>query len=465
MSTFFGAFAAAAEESTSQIGTVIEITLNDATWYGSTAMYLSDGVASARGHAYRPIVTEWGEVRRGFEIQQSNLTPLEMTVTIANPGEGDTGATDVRDALEDGNQRGSAVTVWHVLPGNATDYALRFTGILERWSWKAGEVTLSIRTDDAALRGYLPNWAFTESEWSGLPGETAGIQVPLIYGTHDSTGLSSTGMVPAFPVHEVAEVGVYYYCPCLGQAKQIVDVYANGVVKTITTDYLINYSFTRAGKSFTIIQFLSAQAPGTVVTCDVKGYETTGNTGVSTTAPTGVLIDNPVEQMRHLLVNHAENAYQTGAWSASVGALVDAASWAEAAQWAETHGLEGAGYVGGTVERKMVGDILNEWLSSYPCFRAYWTASGTIGLRVLSLDFPGYRDSASPLLANVHELGEDGSFSYELDTTSITDSYSASYLYGQAYGDYFSSITVIDPDVGVGVSTSFDMPWSLARAT
>lgn len=471
--TFYGSFADRAAESASQIGTVVEITLNDATWYGGVDMYLSDGVANARGHAYRPIVTEWGEPRRGFDVQTSNLTPLEMSVTIANEGEGDTAATDVRDALENGNQRGSVASVWWVIPGNASDYALRFTGILERWSWKAGEVILTIRTDDAALRSFLPNWQLTASEWPHIPAVSIGVQVPLIYGTHDSTGLSGTGMVPCFPVYEQAEVGIWWHVVCLGQAKDVLDVYVNGTIKTegIGNDYLTAQTYMRAGKSYTLIVWVSAVAPGSVVTADVKGYETTGNTaavnaGFSDTNPTGTLVDNPVEQMRHLLVNHAEGVYRSGAWSTGAGSLIDVQSWAEAAQWAEAHGLEGAGYLGGTVDRKMVGDILNAWLNSYPCFRAYWTVAGKIALRVLSLDFPGYRGASSPpLLTAPHELGEDGSFAYDLDTTSITDSYSASYLYGQAFGDYFSSITVIDPDVDVEVSTSFEMPWSLARAT
>lgn len=460
--SFYGAFATHAERADSGIAPVLEITLNSAQWHGGTAMHFSAGVASARGTSYDPRVLEagWGDVKRAFSPSASDLSRLETTVTVADTDRA------VQTALEAGQQRGSAASIYWVVPGNATDYSLRFRGVLESWRYQPGQVELHLRTDDVALRSYLPNWTLLASEHSGIVQTSVGIHVPLIYGTHDSTGLSGTGMLPAFPIYEVDEVGIYYYVACLGQAKEILDVYVDGVVQTIGigNDYLVNYNYVKANKTYTVIQFLSAKTADNVVTFDAEGYETTGNTGVSTTAPSGTEIVNPVEQMRHLLVNHAENRYQSGAWDLTAGDLLDADSWAESAQWAAAHGLEGAGYLGGTTEKRYVVDIFNDWLESYPTFRAYWTAEGKIGLRVMSLDFPGYRQPTDPpLLVTADELGD--TFDYNLDSSDATDSFSASYLYGQAFGDFFSSLTVIDPELNEGISSQINMPWSVARAT
>lgn len=461
MSNFYGNFAALAADS-GDVGGVVEITLKSATWNGSTALNLSGSIASARGKGYYPRVISFGEVQRGFDVRSSSISPLEMEVAVAD-GEQDGYA--LKTALESGRQRGSAAAVYWVIAGNASDYATRFVGILDRWSYGPGVTTLVLRTDDRPLKSYA-GWPLTKSEWPEMPTESIGLIVPVPYGTHNSSGLSGTGMLPC-PCVRYGAGTVAWYVVCAGEAKSVLAVYQDGVAKTLGVDYAVNYGWSSVGKLYTIIGFLAGKIPAATaaITCDATGYEATGNTGGLSSAPTGAAFLNPVEQIRHFLVNWAEKEWTSGVWyTADASTLLDRASWALAAQWAERQQLEGAGYLGGAAESKQTGDVLNDWLSTWPCFRAYWTAAGRLGLSVIPLDFPGYRPATSPLLRTESEMGEGGSFSYSQDTANLTDQITGSYLYDQVQGQYLATLTVTNPDLGENVVTNVSLPWSIRRA-
>ncbi len=466
--TVAGAFLTAAAQDGHKIGPVCEITLLDATWRGSATLNLSSGIASARGKGYVPRILEWDDPGYGFDILGSNLTPLEVSVTVQDED------LELQTALETGDQRGSAVAWYWVVPGSATDYAQRFAGILDSWEYKRGSTILHCRTDDSALRTQLPNWALLRSEWPLLPSSEIGKYAPLPYGTLNSAGLTGTGQIKLIPVALVGSwsgtplvwtgtTGVYLVC--LGEAKSVKAVYVAGLLKTITTHYTISYSTAVAGRTYTLVTFTAGNIPSDkdAVTADVDGYEASGNTGSGTTAPTGALILNPVAQMRHLIVNHAEARYQTGAWGTATS-LLDETSWAAAEAWAASRKLEGAGFVGGSTASRSVGDELNRWLDTWRSFRACWTFDGRIGLYPIDLAWPGYRSATSdvPVLRREHERG-DG-LSYTLDPSEIADAVVGAYLYDEAAGAYAGSMTCYDPSIGENVSTQVEMPWSIRRA-
>jgi hypothetical protein len=457
MSSFAGDFAtiAASDVLASGICAVLEITLNDATWGASTALNLSDSVAAARGKGYLPNITEWSDPEYSFDLKSSNLTPLEIRVTVADED------FTLRDALENGNQRGSAAVIYWVVPGNATDYATRFTGILDRWEYRAGEVALYLRTDDAPLRSTMPRRTLVASEWPALPAASKGLPQPLVYGVHNSSGLSAAGMLRAIPVNWVAAT-TGWYLVSLGSVKLVRAVYKNGALQTYGVDYLPNYSGSAAGTQHTSIVFLGGHIPaeGDEITADVDGYEVSGNTASGTTPPTGALITNPVEQIRHAIVTHGENGWTGGAW-VTASSLLDESSWAEAAEWAALHVLEGAGYVG-TVGS--LGDLLNSWLDTWTPFRACWTPAGRVALHTVSLEWPGYRTATDPPLLRTESERTDGELSYVLDTTDITDSVVGGFLYDEVAGQYVGSLTVQDPDVGAGVQSNTDLLWAIRRA-
>lgn len=461
MSSYYGNFAAYAAQNSSLIAPVLEVDLNDASWRGGTQLYLSGSVATARGNSYdagRVGNAGWSEVKPYFEIRGPGLATLETTVTV-NDSDG-----LVKAALENGSQRGSAARIYYVVPGNATDYAIRFTGMLDSWEYRIGETTLKLRTDDRLTRTYFGH-GLTKSEWPNIPTASKGLIAPAVYGVHNSSGLSGTGMLPAICVDFTAGSKAWYI-GCAGEPKLLRDVWKNGILQTAGgVDYTRSYATTAAGRVYSVIKFVSIPAASDIITVDIDGYETTGNTAVTSTAPTGNTILNPVEQMRHFLINFAEYSYTSGAWYTTADSdAIDAQSWAEAAQFAERIGLEGAGYLGGDSRLLLVRDVFDEWLRTWQgFFRAYWTRSGTIGLRVLDLTWPGYRSTTdAPMLRTEHEL--DDSFSYTMETTDVTDSFAASYLFDQQQGIYVSSLEATDPDVGEQVSSSVDMVWSIRRA-
>lgn len=464
MSSFYGSFATAAADPGAEIGGALEITWRRTLATGdlppwlpsSTVMRLSSSIVSARGTSYVPRVIEWGEVQRGFDVRSSNLSPLEMTVTVADDDQ------TLRAALEGGRQRGSAATVYWVIAGNATDYAVRFAGLLDRWNYSGQTVTLTLRTDDRMLRTY-PGHAITKSDWPNAPTASIGLYPGLPYGVHNSSGLSGTGMLRAIPVDYTAGVKGWY-AVCAGEPKLIRDVWKNGTLQTGGgTNYTRSYTTTAAGRTYALIKFTTIPAATDEITVDVDGYEATGNTAVTSTAPTGATITNPVEQIRHYLVNFAENDYTAGAWYTAEDSLIlDRDSWAQSSQWAERQQLEGAGYLGGTADALQVGDVLNSWLETWTCFRAYWTAQGTLALRVIPLDFQGYRQSTSPPLLKTED--ERGAAAYDQDTTNLTDTIQGAYLYDEVQGQYLASLTVTNPDLGEDVSTSVSLPWAVRRA-
>lgn len=308
------------------------------------------------------------------------------------------------------------------------------------------------------------SWVITKSEWPNCPTGSIGLHLPFVYGRHDSSGLSGTGMLPAIAVDYTAGVIGWYAC-CAGEAKEITDVYVDGVLKTGGgTDYTRSYAVSRAGKVYTVVKFVNIPSAAAVVTVDLQGYESTGNTAVTSTPPTGACILNPVEQIRHFLLNHAEKLWMAGPWYAvEASAFLDVDSWADAAQWAEAQQLEGAGYVGGGMEAFQVGDVFNEWLQTWPMFRGYWTAAGRLGLRVIRLTHPGYRGTTDhPILRSEHDLG---GADYAQDTNNLTDEIQAQYLYDEVQSQYLASLSVIDPDAGSGISSATDAKWSVRRAT
>lgn len=151
-----GNFATIAAAPSGTFQPVLEITLRDTPpgdYPGADPswLFLSSGIVFARGVPYWPLVTEWGDISRGFDAFASGFQPLEVAVTLAD------GDDTVKRALESGQQRGSTAVIYYALPNNATDYQVLFTGILERWGYRSGHVVeLTLRTDDAILRRYVP---------------------------------------------------------------------------------------------------------------------------------------------------------------------------------------------------------------------------------------------------------------------------------------------------------------------
>lgn len=444
------------------LGAVLEITLNDATWDPgtgvlTTAMNLSGGVNSARGKAYDPIVDEggWSGVTQEIQLRAAGLAGLQTDVTV-NDTDG-----RVRAALINGDNRQSSAAIFRVIPGDATAYDRRFTGLLDGWEFMPGQVKLKMKTDDRSLRGNFPQWPYLRSEFFQLDPERQGAFAPIVYGKHDSTGIGlDHGLVPTVGVYKVSGA-TGWYATNLGPAAFIKDVYVDGVlqVEGALNDYEKFYGIFAGGKIFTIIAFVTIPADGAIVTADLFGYSAVNSEGTLAGAD---VITNPVAQIRHFLINFAVNrtrAYIPSAWDTTAD-IIDSASWDAAEDWADNHGLEGSRFL---ADQKTAEDVFREWLESFPMFRAFWNTDGKIELKVLSPDHPGQWDNAVEVIGREDCL--DNSFSYDRDPSDVTGRVSVRYLFDSVQGDYLRSLVVQDLSVGEMADTQFDMPWSPARAT
>lgn len=456
MSSFVGGFAERAAALSGSVEAVLELYLNAATWGGSRHMNLSGGVTVARGRDYEPriITGGWGGLSRGIDVKATGVPRIATTVKLADTD----GA--VRDALEAAPQRGSRAWIYWMVPGSTTDCALRFSGILLSWSYELGAVTLSLGTDDRWLESELPAVALSLSDWPNMPPEHVGVYAPIVYGAHDSSGLTNAGAVECIPIYVLGGT-IWIALVCLGAAKRISRLFVEGVRKTEGVDYTVEYGYPAGGKRWTIVSFTNRPADNARITADVEGYDNLADTGAFNDAPTGSTITNPVAQIRHLLVNHALNGYNGGAWNNTTTRL-DEASWNVCEAWASTYGLEGSGYLGGDTRRERVRAIFEAWLESYPSVRPFWTVEGTLGLRVLDLRWPGYRPTDDPLLKVEDQIGPD--CSYSQDDSYVYDVLTATFRTLQAEGKAYGAASVADPSVGEGRKDSLAMEWSGTRA-
>ncbi len=467
--SFFGNFAASAASYGEQLPAVLEITLNVAGWVPydgatpSVAMNLSSGAVSARGRAYYPRVPSGGfqGVTRGVDVRASGLGTVSTRVTVADPD------GRVRSALETGLQRGSAAAIWRVVPDSDTDYASIFTGVVHDWSRLPGQTVIELRTAEDVLRTYHPRWPLVRSEWFFMPEDQVGETTPLLYGKQDGTGLTDLptlekphGMIPALPIYIVAG-SIAWYTVCLGPASFIKDVYVDGVKQVLSNVYgsagadcYAVYGSLAGGKTFTIVEFVTIPAEDAVVTVNAFGYQPTN----ATFDGSGV-ITNPVDQIRHFLVNwvvERSRGYAPGAWETSA-TIIDGTSFDDMAAWAIARGIEGARYM---TEGRTALEYFREWLESFPALRSFWNAEGQIELCLLTPDWPGYPVEPFPVFVRAEDA-----LSIECDTDSsdITGRITANYLRDSVEGKFLRKMVVEDISSDVLQDASYDLNWSPAR--
>jgi hypothetical protein len=459
--SFAGEFATLSKAQPTNLGVVLELTLNSATWDRdgtlTTAMNVSDQATEARGVVYDPRVVRggWGGITQQIELRAAGLSGLSTSVTLADPD------GRVRNALINADQRNSVAQIIRIIPGSLDDYDIRFTGLLDSWELLIDEVKLRLKTDERPLKSYFPQWPFLRAEWFQMDLAYQGKYGPMVYGKHDSTGLSlDHGMVPTVPTW-LSAASNSWYVTNLGLATLIKDVYitvAGVTTKDDPANYLKNYGNGPGLKSYTLIDFQygGGSNPGTedVITADLYGY-TAGGANAFTG---GECMTNPVEQIRHFLINFAVGRSRGVVDWVMTNALLDTTSWDTAAAWANSHGLEGSRFM---TDQRTAMDWLREWCESFPMFRPYWNTAGQIAVQILSTEWPGYWDGTSELIRREDCLGN--SFTYETDPSDITGKISVKYLRDSVANDFLKSLDIQDLSTGSLEDTSLDMYWAPAR--
>lgn len=451
--SFAGEYGTIVRRMSHDITAVVEIALNYAAWNGVNEMNLAESTFSARGNIYDPRIEKgsWGGVRSYIELKAGGLPGQTSSVRVLDDD------NKVRDALVQYDQRNSPATIIRVVPGSLDDYHVRFVGLLDSWQFLPGKVQLNFRTDDRRFRSTWPAWPYLREEWFQMALDKVGTYAGLAYGKHDSTGLGLThGMVPTVPVWNDASSS--WWSVNLGPADFIKDVYVDGVLQAYPTNYAKIYGSLAGGKTFTIIQFNGGFFPAAdaVVTCDLYGYAAGGQSDFLGTE----VITNPVDQIRHFLVNFAQDrsrGYAPTPWN-TLADFIDGTSWDNAAAFATAHGLEGSRFI---QDQQQVADTFREWCESFLIFRPFWSSEGKIKLAVLTGRWPGNWDGINDVVRREDDRGN--SFQYSTDPENVTSKISVKYLYDSVDNKTLRSFDAQDPSVGEAEDSSLEMLWQPAR--
>jgi hypothetical protein len=258
--------------------------------------------------------------------------------------------------------------------------------------------------------------------------------------------VTSEGMIKAFKVDSVN----FKYLLSLGYLKSVDAVYSDKVRKTVTSDYTITNPIVN-GKQFTLIEFVADQADNEI-TADVKGYETLGD-------GTGTLIDDPVDQLKHLLVNFVWGDYSSGAWLPDVSAPIDTVRFTETKQFLAALNFEGSRNIYDT-QRKGI-QALNEWLDNHRV-KGFWAKPGKLAIRPDDFRTTNTYIDDPWVRWDFHQQSE-GVPPYDIDDLNVLDRVDISFLFDSSKNKFNRTLVVEDPSVVEGVSEQIQYVWSAAK--
>jgi len=404
------------------------------TYYSSEFPAILDANKDTIPLKPRVINGGWGDVAPGVSERPSDLSPVLATVTLADMPD-IAGLRHFLPILEgSSNPRKSPAWIKWYTPGAApgqNEFTL-FTGILDGWdqpspmSW-----TLNLRTNDVPLQSYVPRWSVMKGAFPGAPATSLGLYLPWVYGIHDSQGLQGQGALPTVCVSLDATLG-YRYVVSVGALKAVPRVYKNDNLQTLTTHYTIDYP-TIGGVRMTRINMVSATTASDKITCDVEGLTTDAWT-------TGNVILNPVEQIKHFMVNQVWGQWKTGSWLPDSTAPLNTSAWTSSVTFAQDQKYEGSLYVGGSLDRSRGIEEVNKWLKSHPMMRMYWTNEGLLACKPIRFKYPGV--ISWPWARERDEIG--ATFKYGANARAIINQVSTTYLPQQKTGGLTQSLDIKD---------------------
>jgi hypothetical protein len=413
---------------------------------GGDKQYASADTASTSQGTYQGKVLRWGSLIRAVSINKTALQLVEIEVDIDDT---DTEFAQIREGSSGNDVRNSDATIYLASPNVVhSSWFTVFAGRIQQANENSPHIwTIVIRPDDLPLQRWTPKQTINQADWPNASASALGLYAPIIYGTHDSNGVTNEGMVPTYYVDSVN----YSYLVAYGLIKDIKAVYADtgsGLTK-LSTSVWTRSDVTRNGKSFTLIDFSSDTYDDVPVTADVEGIEEDGDGA-------GTLITDPSDQIKHFLVNFVWGDYKTGSYAADGSAPIDTTHFATTKTFFTALGFEGAGRIADS-QRKGV-DVLNEWLASWHV-RAFWTNEGK--LAVLPVDFRTttvYIDD--PWLRG--DQADLGQFSIN-ESADVVDRVQTQYMFGSQSGQYHQTLEVRDPSLDEESAESLQQVWSAAR--
>jgi hypothetical protein len=410
---------------------IVDLTLPTGTMRYAEAPLIASGVYSDR-------VLGWGPLRRGVNLRVSSLDPFETEFTLADT---DQQLAKVIEGSSGHQVRNSAATIKLAAEGIASaDWMTLFSGRIESYqqpgplSW-----TITLRPTDLPLnRESCPKAIITRSDWPNCLADMVGQRAPIVYGKHNSASGTNAGAVPLLTVDTLA----FRYLVCVGRAKAVDVVYADGVP---VTGWTASYPQVN-GRQYTVVTFATSQADA-AISADVQGYDATGD-------GSGSLLEDPATVLKHLLVNFIYGDWKSGAWLADATAPVDTTSFA-------TTYFSDRGYkVSKRIARVRKGvDLVNEFLSSLEA-RACWTWGGKIMLRV---EDPAVTSIyATGLLLKMPDLV---GWNFTYGTGTLIDRVDADWAFDETADTYMQALQARDVSLTEEAPDSVSLPWSPSFVT
>jgi hypothetical protein len=403
---------------------------------GGSKLVSSTAVASASLGLFEGRVLRWDTLRRGVAERTCGLESVDFSVDVSDV---DRYFSNLLAGANGHGVRGSAFTLQlgspNVIPA---DWFTLWAGVLADWEEPSPLVwTWQFRPNDLALERPFPKTPIGPADWPNASKEARGLWPNLLYGR---ISISAQGGAISCPLVDITGCR---YMVCAGRAKTVLSVFVDKV--PVTSGYSITYPVVN-GRVYTLIVFTTTQGEA-VITADIEGYETVGD-------GSGALIENPAEQLQHLLVNWIWGDYKTGAWLSASTAPVDTTLFSAAATFLSNRGYKGSRVLGGQSTQQTGLSALEEWCSSLQC-QPLWRNNGKLMIKFENPAANPY--PAITLDGDRHVVAFGGLRSSSQD---LMDRVNLQYLYDHVEGQYTQTLEVRDPSLTHEIPDSLELPWS-----
>ena len=283
-----------------------------------------------------------------------------------------------------------------------------YTGIITDFTYSDKKFTLNVKDKTQKYlekKDYMA--VILSDDWPDA--SNIGSRMPLIYGDVSLAGKGACNLI------KLDNVGKYLVAghACVG----VDSVYVDGVLQTLTTHYTLDTSEAFTGGILDLIctvTFTSGNIPDSydTISANVQGidYDTDG---------TGILIENPADQLLHFI----EDVVVIPA------ALIDSSAFVTASDVADDRNYIGAGIVN---TEKTVKTVISEICFSILA-TPYHTNEGKLAVNIFNVTLAGiteavkYSDQNSIL---------QGSFKQTVDVNNIVNDITVSYKYDYTNGEY-----------------------------
>jgi hypothetical protein len=426
--------------------------------------YSSETINSRSEGLYEGKIVNFERISRSVMNKKNSLESTSAGITIAD-GPDRKFAKFLASAR--GKQfRDSAVDIRLASPEvtDKTAWKTVFDGVVKSWvEIKPNEWRMKFSAQDDPMLAKIPKVKISEPDFPNADPKLYDNFAPIIYGRHSSFNITDDGMVQLYRVDTSGgTTGDNTFLVSFGRCLDILRIYAqkNNEAPVVLTegtgaDEWQRVSDTLAlinGRQWTLIHFpggFSTVDPSEwAFTADIEGFETIGD-------GTGVLIENPANQILHLVTNFVFGEWTSGLWLDPVDFPIDVDKFVETGDFLNELGQASSRYVGGKGSATKAKDEINRFTKNLE-LKVFWTSEGK--LAILPNDHTTVDVLAEQTILDdgLHDLN-DPDFSF--DDSGLINRVFVSYIHQQDGGKFLANLEVQDFAVEEGEQESLQAFW------